>query len=713
MKKFTFNVLKNKSGIIFCTFVLLFVVSTKLYSETTNFNCEITQAVIYGHEFINVCGDIEVELTANLPENEDEIFYWTVIQGGVTINSQNEDGNEISVLVTSGTNIIRWTIENSECMSFADVTIRNNKIPSVFAGTDMVLCQSSNIPLNGTPIPDGYSGIWTFVLVPGGAQNVSILDPTDPNTFIILMDYGTMGFVWTLTHLETGCISSDTVYITNATPGPVDAGPDQLVINTWAQMQATPVINGIGSWLVISGGASLSPPDDVHNPNATIVGLTPGANVFLWTVITDYCTGYDEVLIFRDGGEPPFAGDDVEICSDTYQLNANSVPYAQGMWSFGTNGSGIFDDISDPNTTVRSLAFGENNIVWTFYYTPDIFESHTMTITNSMPSPSYAGPDQFTTNTWTQMQALPVVHGIGTWHLISGGGSISPPEDIHNPNATVTDLSLGLNIFRWEVSTSYCTTYSQVIIYRVEPPFAGDDFEICIDTIQLNANSVPYAVCFWSVVEGSAVFDDPQNPNATVTLGKGLNILLWTVCYSENNCLSDEITIFNNSPSPAYAGPDQFITVPYTILEAQPVTFGIGTWTLISGAVFLSDIHDPNAAIFNILPGSNILRWNVINGNCADFDDVEIFYSLLDINETNISSNFAIFPNPVTDRLNVINSTKQKVQVEIYNSIGLMVYVNKIDDLDFEIDITSLSSGIYTIRLTSARGSSTQKFVKE
>ena len=78
------------------------------------------------------------------------------------------------------------------------------------------------------------------------------------------------------------------------------------------------------------------------------------------------------------------------------------------------------------------------------------------------------------------------------------------------------------------------------------------------------------------------------------------------------------------------------------------------------------------------------------------------------ISETAHLNSLMLYPNPATNRLNII--TKQRVaMVEVYNLHGQLQMVSKSP----EIDITSLGVGVYFVKAYSAEGYSTQKFVKE
>ncbi|WP_300565583.1 T9SS type A sorting domain-containing protein, partial [Flavobacterium sp.] len=77
------------------------------------------------------------------------------------------------------------------------------------------------------------------------------------------------------------------------------------------------------------------------------------------------------------------------------------------------------------------------------------------------------------------------------------------------------------------------------------------------------------------------------------------------------------------------------------------------------------------------------------------------------------SSYFNLYPNPVRDVLNI--STKEAVEVtsiNIYNTLGQLVLVTPNAQKTKTIDVSSLNSGNYFIKITSDKGTSSTKFIK-
>lgn len=74
---------------------------------------------------------------------------------------------------------------------------------------------------------------------------------------------------------------------------------------------------------------------------------------------------------------------------------------------------------------------------------------------------------------------------------------------------------------------------------------------------------------------------------------------------------------------------------------------------------------------------------------------------------------FEIFPNPTADILFFEIKNQQKSQIEIYNSLGKIVFENEIYDLKNEIDISNLPLGTYLFFVKNKDGIGQKLFIKK
>jgi hypothetical protein len=78
--------------------------------------------------------------------------------------------------------------------------------------------------------------------------------------------------------------------------------------------------------------------------------------------------------------------------------------------------------------------------------------------------------------------------------------------------------------------------------------------------------------------------------------------------------------------------------------------------------------------------------------------------------EVNTLSSFNLYPNPVKNTLN-IKSQDAISNVAVYDLLGKEVFSS--NNVSNTLDVSSLSNGVYLIRLTSNKGIATKRFVKE
>lgn len=73
-------------------------------------------------------------------------------------------------------------------------------------------------------------------------------------------------------------------------------------------------------------------------------------------------------------------------------------------------------------------------------------------------------------------------------------------------------------------------------------------------------------------------------------------------------------------------------------------------------------------------------------------------------------ASISIFPNPAKDRINIVSNEIIRI-AEITNLQGNVLIHEDINAKDFQINISSLESGIYILRLENNKGTSLKKIV--
>ncbi len=574
---------------------------------------------------------------------------WTVVQGtGSFVDFR--DPNTVINGLSIGENIFRWTVDNGACngVTTDDVSIFvfDRNVPIADAGVDKEFCLPTNqVALQGSSYVFPATGQWTLISGTG-----TIADLNDPATVVTGLGVGENIFQWTVDNgpCTNGATTDQvSIFIFDDTNPAADAGADQELCtpNTGTSLSGSALIfPAVGTWTLINGTGTITDPND---PNTSVSGLSVGENIFEWAVDNGPCvngntTDQVSIFVFDENNPVADAGPDQEVCTptSTATLAGSSVTFpASGQWTI-VQGSGIFADATDPNTSVSGLAVGENIFQWTVSNgpcaNPLTSDQVSIFVFDANNAAADAGSDQelCTPNTSTSMAGSVVTFpATGTWTLVQGAGTIT---DANDPNTTVTDLAIGVNVFAWTVSNGPCangitTDQVNIVVFdeNTAGANAGPDQELCTpaSTTNLQGSAVTApSTGSWTLVSGTGTIADANDPNTAVSgLSVGENIFEWTVDNGPcaNGSTTDQVSIFvfdaNNLT--ADAGTDQELCTPAdnTTLAGSALIFpAVGTWTLVSGAGTITDANDPNSAVTGLAVGTNVFQWSVDNGPCVN-----------------------------------------------------------------------------------------------
>lgn len=623
---------------------------------------------------------------------------WTLVSGSGTIVSPTSPTTAITGLGI-GENIFRWTISNGPCsptqtVDEVSIFIFNNNQAAANAGSDQNFCEpvsSATLTANAAVFPS--TGQWTFV---SGPTTPTIASPSNTTTLVTGLGVGANTFRWTITNgpcLPNTTQDEVTIFIFDADQPAANAGPDQSLCtpSLSTQLQGNNALfPATGQWTIVSGSGVFS---NASSPTSNVSGLAIGQNIFRWTINNGPCnnsTTFDEVSIFVFDSNAPSAnaGPDQSICTPlaSVSMAANSAIFpGTGQWTL-VSGSGVIVNPTSPTTTINNLAVGVNTFRWTINNglcgSQTTFDEVSIVVFSNASPNANAGPDQdlCTPITSTTLAAnTPIFPATGVWTWVSGAAAPTI-TNATSPNATVSNLSIGPNVFRWTVTNGPCAngvTFDEVTITifdgGAETPFAGIDQELCspISTTTLQANAAVFpGIGEWSVIQGTGTFADVNDENTTVNgLSIGVNIFRWSVNYSTCGSPSDDVQIivYNSAQGAADAGLDQQICTPdnSVVMAAAPVlTPGFGTWSILQGSGAIANVNDPNSEVNNLPIGENVFLWTVYNGGCLApelrTDTVTIWVFSTDnlnanagadqsyctpISSTNINGSALIFPS--------------------------------------------------------------------
>ena len=183
-------------------------------------------------------------------------------------------------------------------------------------------------------------------------------------------------------------------------------------------------------------------------------------------------------------------------------------------------------------------------------------------------------------------------------------------------------------------------------------------------------------------------------------------------------------------------GTDIFMTNGSSIRDAYSTSNGqpqadsspeSGDWTLVSNTVSSStrtivatranDTGNSNDHTFSASAGSLTVIWAI--GASSQYSSGHSNRSAttlsvsLGISENNLL-NFEMYPNPVSDLLNIqLPTGTEKAEVGVFDYTGRLVSSKTISSNDTAIDVQQISKGIYMIRVDANNKIGVQRFIKK
>jgi gliding motility-associated-like protein len=634
---------------------------------------------------------------------------WTLLEGTGSIQDFT-DPNSLFTFSQPGFYELEWRTSSDNCPESAD-TIRIEKLESANAGADIFVCESQ-ITLSAIPSPT-YSGYWSVVSGTGVFS-----DSTSATTNVSALSPGENIFSWTLSGSNCPDDSTDFVSVTiTCNISPVVTN-DSLTTNEDESFTGNILLNGDydpDSTTLLANVIPLQ--DPLHgtitvNPDGSYT-YTPTLNYYgLDTVIIEVC----------DQGIPL----PVVCQADTLFINVlpiNDAPIVQNenlnvLSGVTLNGNVLLNDTDIENTlltTNTTIVDDANNGTFTinsdgtFSYTSNIGFNGIDTIVVSVcdsgfPLPQLcvndtifilvtlepftvsAGDDaSLCVNSFTLTGSTPPANATVIWEQIQGTGTISSPL---TSSTLVSNLSLGVNEFRYSVTIGNITQSDSILITVIEQPSlanAGVDQTVCGDSTLLEAVNPTIGSGTWSSVNSSLIFADVTNYQTSVSnLSFGVDTLIWTT--SNGICSSvDSVFITSLVQPQAFAGLDtvicdfqQPLTIPISITGSTN-----WTWTTLSGNAEI-DNELSLFPTFNAMSLDQINSFELLakNGDCGAYDTLNIFvYS----NESEYCKTEPIFipegfsPNGdgSYDEFEILNLNGLNADVKIFNRWGILVYSNE------------------------------------
>lgn len=227
----------------------------------------------------------------------------------------------------------------------------------------------------------------------------------------------------------------------------------------------------------------------------------------------------------------------------------------------------------------------------------------------------------------------------------------------------------------------------------------------------------------------------------TVNFTESIGVqLIDSLTIDEKYYISFKVALANNITSPSVYASDKigvlFSTLPNSILNSTPInnfahmyTDSIITdtanWVTISGQ-FVADSSYKYLSIGNFFDKNNTDTFTIINDY---YDPYEAYYYIDDVcvsldslickqqvgikEEEQGETTFSIYPNPITDFLQIEQTKFWQYDITITNILGQKLYEEKnVTDVDKMINMTAYTEGILLITIQTLNQSINYKFLK-
>jgi gliding motility-associated-like protein len=540
-----------------------------------------------------------VETTTTLPEIIAQDV--TICQGGnatlsATVNPSGSFSGTLEWFmnpaggtpIASGNTITVGPLANNTtfyvgaCPGFYRVPVNVNVTPGVDpaqAGIDSTLC-SGTINLYANQ-PSSGTGSWQLI-----SGNATLQDAASPTSVIDFTQPGTVVLEWTIS--SPGCPSSSDQVSFTIVPSPdaSQAGANDSICGTSVQLNANAPLNGTGLWTLISGSGIFT---NAGNPQTNVNGLSPGENIFEWTIANGICPASSSQVIIHASPQPDaaIAGPDQTVCSASVTLSGNTPINGTPSWSI-VSGSGTLNNPQSASTLLSSLTPGTTVVQYTISsgVCPPTTDVLSINVVGSLP-PASAGTDMAMCSNQVNLSATLPSGLSGNWTIISGNGQISNPAQ---PDATLSASGNQSITLVWAISDGVCPANADTvtILFNTPPSIAnaGPDITSCNAITSVTGNQPISGIPSWTLSSNDGTIVSVINNTAEVSGPPGSQVvLLYTISNGVCPSSSDQVTIqFSDYGFSANAGPDQQIIAGDSVqLGTAPQSGYTYSWTPANG----------------------------------------------------------------------------------------------------------------------------------
>lgn len=618
------------------------------------------------------CGDTSTLLSGVMTDVG--LHFWSQLSGpneAIIANSFAVD-TQVTGLIP-GEYVFQYITKGggAKCgFSVATVTIyvSGSTLSITNAGTDKLVCTSSQVPLDATPAQSGEIGTWNQI---SGPSVITFSNVNDPNAVAtgFTSTGATYELQWSISYLHPGpsCSAaiSDTVTITtdNITASSTsDAGPDACYpsgTNSFNLSGNTPSLSETGLWTVVpSAGVVIA---EANNPNTMVTVPGNGTYVFTWAIetLSTLCEPNKSSVSVTIADTPPQAdaGPDQEICGNIVTMAAVGSSGSVGTWTriSGVGGYTISDE-HDPNAVFTFSYSGYYIFRWTINaeVCGTAFDDINIII-GIPPVAANAGPDQNICNSTSATMAGNTFDSFfesGQWSVLTGAPNQPNIMNPSSPNTVINGLVAGTYTFRWTItakSVFLCNgTQDDVVVVVTPAANAGADQSFCdVSSIQLKGNENSKGT--WTLTSTTGNVNDvvisqspPDNYVANATVVPGNN---YVFTYTTNTITNPDgstcagssdsvnVEVFSGASIDPNAGADQVLCITDVGGTASltgnipPADVDVAEWRFVYQPVgSVAVITTPSAPLTTVtgmtVPGLYILEWVFESTSCTALSDI-------------------------------------------------------------------------------------------
>ncbi len=303
--------------------------------------------------------------------------HWSVANGsgGGIFNPSSSAPTTTITSLEHGQNTLVWNVVNNGCVSNDTVVVFNDK-PYRVSATSFIYTDGENTTLRAENPPVG-DGQWTLLEGTG-----IISEPSNSTTVVSNLLPGNNYFRWRVTN--NMCSEYVDVVVQSGVLPMSDAGLDQVLCVDSTELQANEPRGTYGKWSVRRGSGTI---DDVNSAVTKVYDISPGRNVFDWTLY--YAGGtsnysVDSVVIVNDKPYPVNVTPYINTTQECEILTADPLVVGTGMWQV-LSGSDNIVDFTNSTTEVCELEYGDNYYRW-YISNNDCVDYADVTIKREIPT---------------------------------------------------------------------------------------------------------------------------------------------------------------------------------------------------------------------------------------------------------------------------------------------------------------------------------------